>query len=269
MYTTRSTALRRCATWTWPRTCSPWRTARRGRQGGLAARVQHVCSQAARRRERSGRLPRRPPRRRAGRSLPRVLRPLLRHFGEAQPDAGSLDPSPPLPSPGGLQALTLLRSLIQRHVKYTNSTVGRAILLDWDAASKSFVKARPHRGGRPGARQAQHRGGAQRLGSAWGLLGACLGPGGQAGGRAPPAVPQSGCRLHWACRSAPAQLRQRAANCPDAQEIQPPAATRLRVPSPELFGPQYRLCRCTRESTAGRLTRLPSLRQRRRQRRSC
>ncbi|KAL4421584.1 hypothetical protein ABPG75_010875, partial [Micractinium tetrahymenae] len=41
------------------------------------------------------------------------------------------------------QDLTLLRSLIQRHVKYTNSTVGRAILLDWDAASRNFVKVLP------------------------------------------------------------------------------------------------------------------------------
>ena len=39
-----------------------------------------------------------------------------------------------------LQDLTLLRSLVQRHVKYTNSTVGRAILLDWEAASRNFVK---------------------------------------------------------------------------------------------------------------------------------
>ena len=33
-----------------------------------------------------------------------------------------------------------LRSLIQRHVKYTSSTVGRHILLDWDAQHKHFVK---------------------------------------------------------------------------------------------------------------------------------
>lgn len=36
-----------------------------------------------------------------------------------------------------------LRSLIQRHVKHTSSTVGRAILLDWDAQSKNFVKVGP------------------------------------------------------------------------------------------------------------------------------
>lgn len=38
------------------------------------------------------------------------------------------------------QDLMHLRSLIQRHVKYTNSTVGRRILLDWDAEHKHFVK---------------------------------------------------------------------------------------------------------------------------------
>ena len=38
------------------------------------------------------------------------------------------------------QDLTHLRSLIQRHVKYTNSTVGRRILLDWDTESRNFVK---------------------------------------------------------------------------------------------------------------------------------
>ncbi len=39
-----------------------------------------------------------------------------------------------------LQDLMHLRSLVQRHVKYTNSTVGRRILLDWDAEHKHFVK---------------------------------------------------------------------------------------------------------------------------------
>lgn len=38
------------------------------------------------------------------------------------------------------QDLMHLRSLVQRHVKYTNSTVGRRILLDWDAEHKHFVK---------------------------------------------------------------------------------------------------------------------------------
>lgn len=33
-----------------------------------------------------------------------------------------------------------LRSLIQRHVKYTSSTVGRHILLDWDTQHRHFVK---------------------------------------------------------------------------------------------------------------------------------
>ncbi|KAI7845826.1 hypothetical protein COHA_000736 [Chlorella ohadii] len=41
------------------------------------------------------------------------------------------------------QDLMHLRSLVQRHVKYTNSTVGRRILLDWDAEHKHFVKVFP------------------------------------------------------------------------------------------------------------------------------
>ena len=55
----------------------------------------------------------------------------------------------PLPPPTSArlpQDLTHLRSLIQRHVKYTNSTVGRAILLDWEAASRNFVKVRGPQG---------------------------------------------------------------------------------------------------------------------------
>lgn len=54
---------------------------------------------------------------------------------------------PPLPLLPPLAALLQdqdqLRSLIQRHVKYTSSTVGRKILLDWDAEHRNFVKARP------------------------------------------------------------------------------------------------------------------------------
>ncbi|KAL4855140.1 Glutamate synthase [NADH] [Chlorella vulgaris] len=39
--------------------------------------------------------------------------------------------------------LTALRSLVQRHVKHTDSAVGRAILGDWEAQSKNFVKVWP------------------------------------------------------------------------------------------------------------------------------
>lgn len=37
-----------------------------------------------------------------------------------------------------------LVSLLQRHVKYTGSTVARAILADWQAAKSRFVKVFPH-----------------------------------------------------------------------------------------------------------------------------
>ncbi|KAK9817844.1 hypothetical protein WJX72_002960 [[Myrmecia] bisecta] len=40
--------------------------------------------------------------------------------------------------------ITLVRSLIQRHVRYTGSTVGKALLADWDTAKASFVKVFPH-----------------------------------------------------------------------------------------------------------------------------
>ena len=38
----------------------------------------------------------------------------------------------------------LLVSLLQRHVKYTGSSVARAILADWQAAKSRFVKVFPH-----------------------------------------------------------------------------------------------------------------------------
>lgn len=61
----------------------------------------------------------------------------------------------------------MLRSLIQRHVKYTSSTVGRAILLDWDAASKNFVKV-----GTAGATTNQQPASGSQLAQAPGFAGA-------------------------------------------------------------------------------------------------
>eukprot|EP00976_Prorocentrum_cordatum_P084547 1185697-Prorocentrum_minimum.AAC.2 len=43
----------------------------------------------------------------------------------------------------GSEADVKLRSLIEQHVKYTRSTVGRAILNDWPAARSKFVKVMP------------------------------------------------------------------------------------------------------------------------------
>ena len=36
--------------------------------------------------------------------------------------------------------LVMLKSLLQRHVKYTGSSLGKSILANWDEAHKSFVK---------------------------------------------------------------------------------------------------------------------------------
>lgn len=43
-----------------------------------------------------------------------------------------------------LQDESLVVSLIQRHLKYTKSTVARAILNDWQNAKQHFVKVFPH-----------------------------------------------------------------------------------------------------------------------------
>ena len=73
-------------------------------------------------------------------------------------ELGVAGPHPPFASPTPClhpppQDLAHLRSLIQRHVKHTASAVGRAILLDWDAQHRHFVKAR----GRPRRRAARLR----------------------------------------------------------------------------------------------------------------
>lgn len=52
----------------------------------------------------------------------------------------SPEDAPPHFHPLCLQDLTALRSLVQRHVKHTDSAVGRSILGDWEAQSKNFVK---------------------------------------------------------------------------------------------------------------------------------
>ena len=38
----------------------------------------------------------------------------------------------------------MLRELIERHLRYTGSTHALAILDDWDAARRKFVKVFPH-----------------------------------------------------------------------------------------------------------------------------
>jgi hypothetical protein len=43
-----------------------------------------------------------------------------------------------------LQDESLVVSLIQRHLKYTGSSLARGVLNDWDNAKKSFVKVFPH-----------------------------------------------------------------------------------------------------------------------------
>lgn len=43
-----------------------------------------------------------------------------------------------------VQDESLVVSLIQRHLKYTKSTVARAILNDWQNAKQHFVKVFPH-----------------------------------------------------------------------------------------------------------------------------
>ena len=55
-------------------------------------------------------------------------------------DPHNTSSSHPYLSPILTQDLMHLRSLIQRHVKYTSSTVGRHILLDWDTQHRHFVK---------------------------------------------------------------------------------------------------------------------------------
>lgn len=43
-----------------------------------------------------------------------------------------------------LQDERLLKSLIQRHVKYTGSAVAKAMLAKWPSAKSKFVKVFPH-----------------------------------------------------------------------------------------------------------------------------
>jgi glutamate synthase domain-containing protein 3 len=72
----------------------------------------------------------------------RMVSASLVHHGSMQKNLFThlLPPLTPSHTPRVLQDLVILKSLIQRHVKYTNSSVGKAILGNWDMEVKSFVK---------------------------------------------------------------------------------------------------------------------------------
>ena len=50
----------------------------------------------------------------------------------------------PLTAPAGMQDVSLVRSMMQRHVKHTGSPKARALLADWKNVQSHFVKVFPH-----------------------------------------------------------------------------------------------------------------------------
>lgn len=43
-----------------------------------------------------------------------------------------------------MQDISLVRSLLQQHVRYTNSSLARSLLANWETTRTDFVKVFPH-----------------------------------------------------------------------------------------------------------------------------